>query len=543
MLYFIPAWYQQNKWSEHEQIWYERRMHTEFDDTVKQIQLFHRSKACRYQIILLGYAPNFRHFLHRQSVYRAPYWSCFDAIQEVKRRRAAALSFHQLKWPDGIEFRYTLFVVTAVLEGQKYAQIDFGEDGNPIQVSLYKDDKICRRNLYDDRGFLSATILYENEQPVHCDYLMENGVWTLRYFYQDGHVEINSKYPAYLLRDQGREEERRFSRLRYDDISQVICEVLLFYLQMVEGEDIFCVAMHEQHTRLLEKVLRNKKLILSFFSGRSLDTGSHAVRKMVKEADYIVADSGNTLNKLKKVWKGFMKNSMAIPPYDSREDSGLSLQFNVQKVLVAIDGVEGEGFGKLVRTLGEYLRINENVQICLLTRKTDYDRKQRVLEAVRKELLKAGMEDGWAKEADETISENNINMEESVAVKFVVEQCVDELSVSKCMREQRLFVDLREIPELYLQITAISIGIPQIVRTKTEFVTDGLNGKILKNVHGLPKALHYYLGGLKNWNQARVFSYELMKEYTTDKLLERWKEVMDSVGGDLYFTIGERRLE
>ena len=70
-----------------------------------------------------------------------------------------------------------------------------------------------------------------------------------------------------------------------------------------------------------------------------------------------------------------------------------------------------------------------------------------------------------------------------------------------------------------------------------------MNGKILKNVHGLPKALHYYLGGLKNWNQARVFSYELMKEYTTDKLLEKWKEVMDSVGGDLYFTIGERRLE
>ena len=81
MLYFIPAWYQQNQWCENEQIWYERRMYTEFDDTVKQIQLFHRSKVCQYQIILLGYAPNFRHFLHRQSVYRAPYWSCFVAIQ------------------------------------------------------------------------------------------------------------------------------------------------------------------------------------------------------------------------------------------------------------------------------------------------------------------------------------------------------------------------------------------------------------------------------------------------------------------------------
>ena len=124
-----------------------------------------------------------------------------------------------------------------------------------------------------------------------------------------------------------------------------------------------------------------------------------------------------------------------------------------------------------------------------------------------------------------------------------MEQCVDELSVSKCMREQRLFVDLRETPELYTQITAISIGIPQIVRTQTEFVADGLNGKVLKNIYMLPKALHYYLNGLKNWNQARIHSYELVKEYTTDKLLEKWKEVMDSVGEDSYFAVGEKELE
>ena len=67
-------------------------MHTEFDDTVKQIQLFHRNKAYPYQIMLLSFAPNFRHFLHRQGVYRAPYWSCFDAIQEVRRKKVMVLS-------------------------------------------------------------------------------------------------------------------------------------------------------------------------------------------------------------------------------------------------------------------------------------------------------------------------------------------------------------------------------------------------------------------------------------------------------------------
>ena len=94
-----------------------------------------------------------------------------------------------------------------------------------------------------------------------------------------------------------------------------------------------------------------------------------------------------------------------------------------------------------------------------------------------------------------------------------------------------------------MQITAISIGIPQIVSTETEFVIHGQNGMILNSFQMLPEALRYYLDGLQNWNRARVYAYELVKQHTTDKLLEKWKEVMDSVGKDSYSTIGERGLE
>lgn len=40
MLHFIPAWYQQNTWSENEQNWYVRRKRTEFDDTVNRFNSF-----------------------------------------------------------------------------------------------------------------------------------------------------------------------------------------------------------------------------------------------------------------------------------------------------------------------------------------------------------------------------------------------------------------------------------------------------------------------------------------------------------------------
>ena len=126
-------------------------------------------------------------------------------------------------------------------------------------------------------------------------------------------------------------------------------------------------------------------------------------------------------------------------------------------------------------------------------------------------------------------AENNLD-ESLVPVRFFVEQCVDELAVSKCMREQRVMADVRKAPELYLQIASISIGIPQIVRKKTEFVEHGKNGVVLKDMKKLGEALSHYLDTMANWNEAMVYAYELGKKYTTERLMEKWKEVIRFVG-------------
>lgn len=531
MLYFIPAWYQLNEWCENEQSWRVRRMHTEFDDTVKQMQLFHRNAVYPYQLMLLGFTPNFRHFLHRQGVYHAPYWSCFDAIQEIRRKRAMVLSFHNLNWPPDVEFVYSPFAVIAFLNGIKYAQIDFGEDGNPIRIDLYENGKIRRCNIYDDRGFVSGTIIYENEKPLYQDYLMENGIWKLRCFQSDGHVEINPGHSDYLLQYQGTEQVLAFVRLSYDSMEEVIYEVLTSYLNLTDKKDIFCVAMHERHAGLLQKALRRKKIILSFYADRYSIAKHTENIKLIKKADYIIADSRVNMRRIQKEAGISFKNIMAITPYDSRVDLGISQQFDVQKILVAIDDIEEDVFGALIQLLGKYLRANDNARIHLFTRKADYNRPQQILEQTRRELKKAGLEAGWAEEeTDNNASADNLEAEETVPVRFFVEQCVDELTVSRCMREQRLLVDVRTVPELYLQIMAISVGIPQIVRTQTEFVRHGRNGIVLKKAGKLPSALNYYLKGLNNWNKAMVCAYEMSKEYTTEKLMEAWRGVIDSVG-------------
>lgn len=535
MLYFIPAWYQQNKWCENEQNWHARRMHTEFDDTVKQIQLFHRSGAYPFQIMLLSFAPNFRHFLHRQSVFHAPYWSCFDAIQEIRRKKATTLSFHNLNWPMNIAFVYTPFVVVAMLNGEKYAQIEFGEDGNPIEIVMYQNGRIQRRNIYDDRGFVSSTIVYDNAIPHHQDYLTEKGIWKLRHFLEDGHVEVNPKIPTFLLIYEGKEYTKTFSKLSYRNLEEVIYEVLNAYIQLTQEKDIFCVAMHSLHAELLKHALNKKNKILSFFENR-YDVEMHSENlDMIEHANYIITDSKENIHKIQGVLGNKIPLITDITPFDSRVDFGISQQLNVQKILVPVDGLGDARFEELIQALGTYLLQNENAQVHLFTRYAEYDRMQIILARTRECLGKAGMEPDWATEVSigNKVAENQLEEDsDTVPVRFFVDQCVDELSVSKCMREQRLVVDMRTRTEIYLRIAGISVGIPQIVYQETQFVEHGQNGFVVKEMSQLAECIDYYLDGLKNWNEAMVYSFELGKKYTTNVLIEQWKEVIDIVGRD-----------
>ena len=530
MLYLIPAWYKLNTWSESEQCWYVRREKSEYDDTVKQVQLFHRNRAWAYRIIVLSHVPNFRHFLHRQSIFRARYWSCFDAMCEITKRKMMVFSFKDIKWPEGVEFEYTPFAIVAYLDGVKIAQVELGEDGNMIRIDMFSDGELIRRNIYDDRGFVSCSEVYRDGSLYYTDYLMDSGIWKLRQFAGDGHVEINPKDPYFLLLYRGKEYRLKYEKLRYDDIEEVISEVFSEYIDLTNDEDIFCIAMHDRHMNVIDDGLVGKKLVLSFF-GERIELQGQQLKNMLFRANYIVADSPMLARNIKVFAGSDMENITDISPYDSRTDFGVSQQISVQKILVPVDELEDEVFEKVIQVLGQYLMENDKAQIHLFTREAAYDMKSNLLKKTRKVLRKSGMDDRMA--ADESIdasAENEIDSLDMVPVRFIVDQCVDELSVSRCIREQRILVDVSEKPEYYVQIAAISTGIPQIVMTENQYVENGENGRVIKRYDDITKALRFYLDSLANWNEAMICSYEMGKRFSTGILLDKWKEVIKGVG-------------
>ena len=531
MLYFIPAWYQQDRWKELEQSWHTRRMHTEFDDTVKQVQMFHRSGMHDFKILLLSHTPNFRHFLHRQGVLHASYWSCFDAIQEIKRKKAVVFSFHNLDWPEDIEFVYTPFVVTGYLHNQKYAQIEFGEAGNPIEVAMYEQGKISRRNIYDDRGFVSAMEVFSDGEMIYTDYLNESGVAKMREYADTGAVEINPKANTFLIFSGDKTETVNFSSLKYDNLGEVIREVFYAHIWANKQDDVFCIAMHPKNVYVLKDLIGNSKSILSFYEDRYRLKNFPEGKELVKQAGYIITDSEATSRYLIRELGEEIENIIDISPYDSRMDFGISGELTVQKILVPIDHLREDRFMEVVIQLATYIQQNENAMVHLFTRNATYNLPETLLNKTADILEGAGFDRRIVipEEIEDETAENEFDIEdeekEEIPVRFFVEQCVDELSVSKCIREQRIMIDMQHNPDLYLQINCISTAIPQITRRETQYMHNMYNGFVVKDFEQIPAALDYFLGSLANWNQAKVYSYDIAQQFTTKKLLEKWKQV------------------
>lgn len=529
MLYFIPAWYSKDGWKENEQFWHRRRMMTETDDTVKQIQLFQRNSICRYEILLLSYAPNFRHFLHRQSVFRAPYWSVFDAIQEVRRKKQALLSFHSLNWPRNIEFVYTPFAVIAMLNHEKYASIEFGEYGNPIQVDLYRNGRVIRKNIYDDRGFISCTSVYENGERAYDQYLTDKGVWKLCHF-ADGHVAVNPRSNQYLICTEREEKELAFSKQNYGSMEEVIEEVAASWLETTWNDDIFCAAAHEQHLPLVDRLLKDRMTIYSVFGNRISVSKNQMALQAFSHGDCIVTDSEDNLETLRRQDGLERVSKVNIPPYDTRTDPGISQQLRVQKILLPVDHLNSETLKTVVKYLAAYLEKNRDARVHLFTRSVDFGREEALLGQVREALKDSGYPSEWARKENANQFDVLLDEEEQMPVLFVVEQCVDEPSANKCIREQRILVDLADAPDLFLQISCISMGIPQILRTANQYMRHGKNGRVNKNLDELGVDLRYYLESIHNWNEAMIQSFEIGKTHATEYLIERWKEVIEGVG-------------
>ena len=137
MYYFIPSWYTSDEsWKMPARQWYMIGKESEFDDTVNHISMF-RTEGVDVGIISLGYGPQARYFLHRQGIWPIEYWNFFDQLQGISGDTPCTFSYRDLNWPENIEWMYTPFIVVGYVNGQIFAEVEFGQHGNLLMINLF----------------------------------------------------------------------------------------------------------------------------------------------------------------------------------------------------------------------------------------------------------------------------------------------------------------------------------------------------------------------------------------------------------------------
>ena len=151
-----------------------------------------------------------------------------------------------------------------------------------------------------------------------------------------------------------------------------------------------------------------------------------------------------------------------------------------------------------------------------------WGRQEKIEEEIKKLLEELDITSFSLETKNSPIVENAQQDEEKVVpARVKVVRYLTEQDVIQHLEDIRLLVDLRDSPELYLQIAAISSGIPQVNLSQTCYVRHLKNGFLLGSIDELFDTLCYYLDGLSNWNQALVYAVEDIRLYTGGSLVKK----------------------
>jgi glycosyltransferase involved in cell wall biosynthesis len=92
-----------------------------------------------------------------------------------------------------------------------------------------------------------------------------------------------------------------------------------------------------------------------------------------------------------------------------------------------------------------------------------------------------------------------------------------------------LYIDLSAEVDVQKQALAVSAGIPQLVRKKTDYVDDQKNGQIIGQIRELDAAIAFYLDDLNNWNQALVENISYIERFSEENIIKQWRELLEGV--------------
>ncbi|MBZ5943821.1 accessory Sec system protein Asp1 [Leuconostoc gelidum subsp. gasicomitatum] len=524
MIYFIPSWQSLSNGP------------TDFDDIVHQLRMF-QENGVEIELVLPIYLPNIRYQLNNQGLTNIKYWSVFDQLQAIKSVKALPTKLEDLDFPKDVEFIYTPTCIIVMLAQAVFAKIYYSEFGFVSTVDYFKDNILIKKEIFDDRGFLSSSVIFGSDGvQVRIDYFDENHNLTMQQYMMHDHISWHHEDVIET----------------YQNISDLIIENLKNHFVQTKGLHTMIISASLGNSYLTQLSNLTYRTIVSFFDNRFDLKNEPTLKVYLDDANAVVVDTPLLKQQIEQFCqlKGIkqLDNSIRVlPPFDARLKLGESSSFKLQKIYWYIDSMLTGQSHELAEILTDELLNNKRRS--LLIASTDPNKinsiMNQIVEAIRlfyqvdensfiyQAVLKKITDESENRLAKSEMGELEDTDEwENATDAILAMQRVEaktiysEHSITLDLKNTRLVLYLNQKLNMFLQISALSAGIPQINLKQSVYVVNKKNGLVIENIAHIKEALHYYLDVLMNWNESLVYNVSQIEKYSGKKTVQKWIELV-----------------
>lgn len=530
--YFIPDWTTSSG-------------NLESDYMMNIIQLFKNNRE-PYHLLLLEHIPFLRYQMHAYELEVAQMTSLYDRLQDIQKTNGFPLDVDDLPLALNVEKVYTPFGITLIKENQPFGEIRFNSFGFAEQMSIMTEP--YRQILFfDDRGFISAKSFQNDKgEQVKKIYYNESGMEKcVEYFGENPHVELVNPRKSGLKKSQ------------YRSMDELLLEMMNQFQLSLEPEDQILCLTNERSLRLVKTNEERKRVIQIVSDAHRLSTcASDEKAALWAGENKIITDSTSNQTALFSLMKQSGVNDLSriqrIPIYTTSFQLGNSnsipqlvlywnageLNEDVRRIhhLLLQKVIQNDRYDLIIETttfqsevvLREAQKELVDTHFGVDSESEEYQKVLKYFEAKKaKKLFKTD------EEAIEEIreSKNWRNLVEAVDVNFRIHFRLDShlTTIRQDFNETRLYIDLSAEVDVQKQALAVSAGIPQLVRKKTDYVDDQKNGQIIGQIRELDAAIAFYLDDLNNWNQALVENISYIERFSEENIIKQWRELLEGV--------------
>ncbi|MGG5318304.1 accessory Sec system protein Asp1 [Enterococcus sp. AZ072] len=530
MIYLIPNWKQSDN-------------HLENDRMLNIARLFSKNGE-KYELLLLNYLPFLRYKAQEYTIFSDRYWRAYDVLQNIHLINGHPLSIEDLELPEMIEKVYTPFGIVLLKEAKMYGEVLYNKYGCIERVKTFENDWTIV-DSYDDRGFLSSKEYANAAGKVSKrEYFNEFGEKTV--------IEVLSDTPRVIIGEAGNDLLKEKS---YRTITEAISDVLIHKAASLENQKEILTVTENNILEITKAIQDQESMIRIISDNDNLRTfNQSALFEGMKTSKYIVTDTTSKQHELMNIKKAnsFLENTSitTIPMFNTELNLGMSNSV-VQLIMYWRVGEMNERVYEAnevfvnnlikhtkhtlvfeVQTAFEMSKLQEQQKelidsfFAIDSDSEDFKKAEHFIEAKRtKHLYKAD------EIAVEEIRKKKswTGLVKAISVYHRIEFRINPtlLSVQNDFQSVRLYIDINQEYNLQMQSLAISAGIPQVVKSSTDYIEDKKNGMVISRISELEDAINYFLKNLNNWNNSLVENVRLIEEYSPHIVMEKWKEVFN----------------